>query len=78
MKKYFKFLKFDSKDLNMEKGNHPVETIVPLGPPFKAKDNEKHWLKQNAQGDSTYVLERFCSLEQLANLKEETKEDNHG
>lgn len=75
MKKYYKFLKFTSKDLSVESGNYPVEGIVPFGPPFEAKDGAKHWLKQNAQKDSEYVLERFYSLKQPANLVAETKKE---
>lgn len=59
----------------METGNYPVETIVPFGPPFEAKDDAKHWLKQNAQRDCAYALECFYPPEQPANLVAGTKKD---
>jgi len=75
MKKYYKFLKITSKELSIESGNYPLVGIVPFGPAFEAKDDAKQWLKQNAQKDNEYVLERFYSLKQPANLVAETKKE---
>jgi hypothetical protein len=75
MKKYYKFLKISSVELAHEEAHYPINSILPFGPPFEGKDDAKKWLKENAEPEYAYFLERFYVKHLPDNIVPETKKE---
>jgi hypothetical protein len=56
MIKSYKFFSMDPKEVDREKGNYPIQYVVPFGPEHPSEFEAEEWLKENAEDGRKYVL----------------------
>ena len=62
MTKAYKFFRLESQEVSIEKGNYPIEKILPRGPIFESENNAIDWLEENGELGVKYILLPLYSL----------------
>ncbi|WP_124580109.1 hypothetical protein [Pedobacter sp. KBW06] len=62
MKKTFKIIQLDPKELRHEAGNFPIQSQVPFGPRFNTKQEAEDWLAKKLNINKSYMILEIYSL----------------
>jgi hypothetical protein len=62
LKKSYKFLSVDKREINVTSGNYLAEAIVPFGPEHEDIEKAEIWLSVNAVSGKKYLLVPLYSI----------------
>jgi len=54
--KSYKFFSTDPTEIDRQKGNYPIQYVVPFGPEHSNEFDAEEWLRENAEPNKRYIL----------------------
>lgn len=54
--KAYKFFSTDPAEIDRERGNFPIQYVVPYGPEHPNEFDAEEWLSENAEAGKKYIL----------------------
>jgi hypothetical protein len=54
--KSYKFFSTDPAEIDRERGNFPIQYVVPYGPEHPTQFDAEEWLEENAEPGKKYIL----------------------